>query len=63
MFMLCITEGFPLQVARAILASGAADISAAITVTQHSLRKQKLLDLLDPLLKLQEAKSLQGPLR
>ena len=53
----------PAQAARATLASGAADISAAITVTQHSLRKQKLLDLMDPLLKLQEARNLQIPLR
>ena len=52
-----------LQAARAVLASGAADISGAIVVTQHSRRKQKLLDLLDPLLKLQEARKLQGPLR
>ena len=50
-----------LQAARAMLAVGAADIIGAVTVTQHSRRKQKLLDLLDPLLKLQEAKELQGP--
>ena len=52
-----------MQVARGSLASGAADISGAITVTQHSRHKQRLLDLLDPLLKLQEARDLHIGLR
>ena len=51
------------QGARVTLASGAADISGAITVTQQSRHKQRLLDLLDPLAKLQEAKNLHIGLR
>ena len=47
-----------LQTARATLTSGAVDISGALTVTRHSRHKQRLLDLLDPLLQLQEAKKL-----
>lgn len=52
-----------LQTARATLASGAVNISGALTVTRHSRHKQRLLDLLDPLLKLQEAKNLHIGLR
>ena len=52
-----------LQTARATLASGAVDINGALTVTRHSRHKQRLLDLLDPLLKLQEAKNLHIGLR
>jgi hypothetical protein len=52
-----------LQTARTTLASGAANICGALTVTRYSRHKQRLLDLLEPLLKLQEAKNLRAALR
>ena len=51
------------QAARAALASGALNTAGSIVVTQQSRHKQRLLDLLDPLVKLQEAKDLHIGLR
>ena len=51
------------QAARVILASGALNTAGSIVVTQQSRHKQRLLDLLDPLVKLQEAKDLHIGLR
>ena len=51
------------QAARSILASGALNTAGSIVVTQQSRHKQRLLDLLDPLVKLQEAKDLHIGLR
>jgi hypothetical protein len=51
------------KLARAGLAGSAKEIGASIKVTRQSRRKQRLLDLLDPLLKLQQAKDLHVSLK
>ena len=51
------------QAARATLALAQAEVAGSIAVARQSARKQRLLDLLQPLLKLQQAHNLHASLK